>query len=68
METVRNTWVAESVKQPILDFCSDHELMVLGFEPCNRGPTEPVWDSLSLSLSPPFSLSAPPLLRALPQK
>ena len=59
-------WVAQSVKCPTLDFCSVHDLMIRGFEPCiglQADSTKPVWDSLSpLSLSLSLSLSAPLLL------
>ena len=51
------TWVAQSVKQPILDFSSGHDLIVHGIEPhtglCVNG-VEIAWDSLSSSpLVPP---------------
>ena len=59
LDDARGTWVAQSVKPPILDFSSGHNLMVCGVEPhaglCT-GSVEPAWDSLS-----PL-LSAPPLL------
>lgn len=45
-----------------LNFSSGHNLIVQGIKPgmglCG-GHTEPAWDSLSLSLSPPLSLSLP---------
>ena len=55
--------MAQSVKQPTLDFGSGHDLTVHEFKPhirlCADG-MEPAWDSLSLSLSlshPPFMIS-----------
>ena len=57
----RNTWVAQSVKPPTPGFSSGHDLTVDGIKPHIRFCTEsiePVWDSLSLSLS----FSAPPRL------
>ena len=61
----RDVWVAQSVEGPTLDFGSGHDLMVHGIELhglCGDS-LEPVWDSLSPSLSapnpppPPHSLS-----------
>ena len=58
---VGGAWVAQSVKCPILDFSSRHDLMVCEFKNHNgfRADTKPAWDSLSPSLSapPPFILS-----------
>ena len=52
--------VAQSVKHPALDFGSDHDLTVHGIEPhvglC-ADRAEPSWNSLSLSLSAPPSLT-----------
>ena len=56
------TWVAQSVKHPILDFGRGHDLTVPEIESriglC-AGGTGVAWDSLSLPLSarPPFALS-----------
>ena len=53
--TMRGAWVAQSVKLPILDFNSGHDLTIHEMEPHIRlhaGNTEPAWNSLS----------APPLL------
>ena len=49
--------MAQSVKRPILDFGSGHDLMVLEMEPHRRlctDSTEPAWDILS-----PFSCPSP---------
>ena len=45
--------MAQSVKCPALDFSLGHDLMVCKFEPCIvcADSAEPVWDSLSFSLS-----------------
>ena len=56
------TWEAQGVKRLTLDFGSDHDLKVRGFEPHVRlhaAGVEPAWDSVSLSLcsSPALSLS-----------
>ena len=54
-ETLRATWVAQSVKCLTLDFGLGHDLMVCGIEPHVRlrpDNTEPAWDSLSLSFCP----------------
>ena len=51
----RGAWVAQLVKQPILDFSSGHDLTVHGFKPCIRLCTdsmEPTWDSLPVSILP----------------
>ena len=53
-------WVAQSVKHPILDFSSGHDLMVREVElyiglQANRA--EPAYDSLSPSLSAPLQPS-----------
>ena len=61
---IRDAWVAQLVKRPILDLSSGDDLVVRGFEPhvrlCADG-VEHAWDSLSRSLSLPlpcsFSLS-----------
>ena len=56
----RGAWVAQSVKHPTLDFISGHDLTVHEFKPEDRlwtDSAEPSWDSLSLSVPPPFSLS-----------
>ena len=53
--------MAQSVKRPILDFGSGHDLTVREFKPCiglGTDDAKPAWDSLPPS---PF-LSAPPLL------
>ena len=50
----RGAGMAQLGKRPTLDFISGHNLMVGGFEPCVglcTDSVEPVWDSLSLSLS-----------------
>ena len=50
------TWVAQLVKRQTLDFASGHDLTLLGFKPCMAlcdAGTDPVWDSLSLSLPLP---------------
>ena len=51
--------MAQSVKHPILDCGSSHDLMVCGIEPriglC-ADSAEPAWDSLSPSLSAPLPL------------
>ena len=60
---IGGTWVAQLVKNLILDFGSGHDLMVREFEPHIRfcaDNAEPAWDSLSpLSLSAPLSLILP---------
>ena len=46
--------MAPSVKRPMLDFGSGHDLTVPGFEPhvwLHADSEEPAWDSLSASLS-----------------
>ena len=58
-ETVRGTWVAQSVESPILGFSPGPDLLVREFEPCVRSQAdsaEPAWDSFS------HSFSVPPLL------
>ena len=48
--------MAQSVERPIPEFCSGHDLLVQGTEPCiglYAESTEPAWDSLSPSLSAP---------------
>ena len=48
----RDTWVAQSVKCPALDFGSGHDPTVGEIEPCIglcADSAEPAWDSLSLS-------------------
>ena len=47
---IRGAQVAQSVRQPTLDFGWGHDLMVCGFGP--RVSAEPDWDFLPL----PFSL------------
>ena len=58
IRTGLGAWVVRPVKHLTLDFGSDHDLTVCGFESCT-GPfidnLEPARDSLSLSL--PFLLS-----------
>ena len=51
--------MAQSVKHPTLDFSSGHDLQVMGWGPTMGSmlSVEPVWDSVSLSLSVP----SPPL-------
>ena len=47
-------WVVQSVKHPMLDFSSGHDLAVLWVQPLIRlctGSIEPPWDSLSPSVS-----------------
>ena len=55
---MRAAWLAQSVKHPTLNF--GHDLMVHEFKPyvglC-AGSVEPVWDSVSLSVFLPCSLS-----------
>ena len=55
----RGIWVAQSVKPPILDFCSGHDLTVCGFKPriglCTDS-VDPAWDSFFPSLSAPSLL------------
>ena len=49
--------MAQLVEHLTLDISSVHDLTVYEFEPCVRlcaGSMEPVWDSLSLSLSAPL--------------
>ena len=49
-------WVARSVKNPTLDFSSDHDLTVHEIEPhvgLHVDRTERAWDSLSSTLSDP---------------
>ena len=49
------TWVAQSVKRPLLDFGSGHDLMVQESEPrigLFTGRVEPAWDSFFLSALP----------------
>ena len=49
----RGAWVAQSVKHPILDFSSGHNLAVCELEPHVRlhaVRSEPAWNSLCLSL------------------
>ena len=56
----RGAWVAQSVKHLTLDFNSDYDLAVCGFEPCiglRTDSAELAWGSLS------FPLSVPPLLK-----
>ena len=64
MNPSEGSWTAQSVEHPTLDLGSGHDLTVCGFELhiglCADG-MEPAWDSLSLSLCLPPSLSAPPL-------
>ena len=58
--SMRDTWVAQSVRHPTLGFRSGHDLKVCETEPYIRLWTdsmEPAWDSLSPSLSAPLSLS-----------
>ena len=53
----RGAWVVQSVKFPTLDFSSDHDLRVRGFEPNIRLCTdsvEPAWYPLCLPLALPF--------------
>ena len=53
-------WVAQSVKQPTLDFGSGHDLMVHEFEPRTglwAGSMELAWDSFPPSLCPSPALS-----------
>ena len=53
-------WKAQSVKYPTLGFGSGHDLMICGIEPMSSSvpnSMEPAWDSLSLPVSLPFSLS-----------
>ena len=56
----RDTWVAQSVKHPTLDFGSGYDLMVREFEPhlelC-ADSVDPAWDSLSLSAPLPLTCS-----------
>ena len=54
------TWVAQSGERPTLDFSSGLDLRVGGFESRIRlcaDSAESAWDSLSLSLCAPLSLS-----------
>ena len=54
-------WVAQSVKQPTLDFGSGHDLTVHEIEPCFLGlctdSIQPAWESLSPFLSAPHPLA-----------
>ena len=48
--SLRGAWVAHSVKCPILDFSSGHDLTVCETEPCvqlGSHSAEPAWESLS---------------------
>ena len=52
--------MAQSVKQPTLDFGSGHDLGVYELEPhigFYADSAKPAWDSLSLCPSPPLALS-----------
>ena len=54
MSRTGDSWAAQSVKCPTLDFGSGHNLMVREFKPCvglYADSAEPAWDSLSFSLS-----------------
>ena len=58
------TWVAQLINRLTLDFGSGHDLMIGEFKPLmglRADRVEPVWDSLSPSISAPplltFSLS-----------
>ena len=49
---IRGGWVAQLVQHRTLDFGSDYDLTVRGFEPCIglwAGSAELAWDSLSLT-------------------
>ena len=52
----KNTWMAQMVECPTLDFCSGHDLKLHGIKPCVRlcsYSMETAWDSLPLAdLSP----------------
>ena len=55
-QCLQGVWVAQFVKRLTLDFDSGHDLEVHEFESCIRlcaGSADPVWDSLSPSLSLP---------------
>ena len=49
-------WVAQSVKQPTLDFSSGHDLTVPQIK-AHALSAEPAWDSLSPSLPLPYTCS-----------
>ena len=52
--------MAQSVERPTLGFGSGHDLTVRGFKPSiglRADIAEPAWDSLSLSLPLPCSIS-----------
>ena len=56
---MKDTWVAQSVKRPTLDFCSGHDLTIMESSP-TLGSVLGVglaWDSLSLSAPPLITLS-----------
>ena len=50
-------WVAQSVKQPTVDFCSGHDLMVVRLSP-ESGSTYSQW-RVCISLSLPLPLLLP---------
>ena len=57
---MRGAWVAQLVERPTLDFGSGHELTVPEIEPRVRlwaDSRKLTWDSLSLSLSSPPTLT-----------
>jgi len=63
VKNLKGTWVAQSMKCPTLDFCSGHDLRVLGSSPVHGVGSalsvESAWDSFSLSLcTPPLSACA----------
>ena len=49
-------WAAQSVKHLTLDFCSGHDLRVVGLTPTS-GFMDPAYDSLSPSTPPPLALT-----------
>ena len=56
---MRGAWVAQSVRHPIFDLGSGHDLTVREFKPCVglcTDSVEPAWDSLSPFLSAPCLL------------
>ena len=52
MKVLGDTWVAQSVECPTLDFGSDHDLRVVRLTPLSGSAldTESAWNSLSLCL------------------
>ena len=59
MQWERDSWLAQWVKRPTLDFDSGHDLMVCGIEPhmgLHADSSGPAWDSHSLPPSLSVSL------------